>query len=96
MENEIIEIDKAAYSVTVRRMFGENFTGVVRDVLGDLTYFKDGKWHRDDGPAVIFKSGRLSWFLFGKEYSFESWCAELNKTLEEILLLRITYGDKIE
>jgi hypothetical protein len=26
----------------------------------------DGKLHREDGPAIEWKDGRIEWFLFGK------------------------------
>lgn len=27
-----------------------------------------GKWHRRDGPAKVFKSGREEWWLYGEEH----------------------------
>ena len=32
---------------------------------GDLEYWKNGKRHRDNGPAVIRKNGVCSWYKNG-------------------------------
>lgn len=31
------------------------FTGVVQDEAGDIAWFRNGTFHREDGPAVIYK-----------------------------------------
>jgi hypothetical protein len=33
---------------------------------GTKMWFKDGKRHREDGPAIEWHSGRNEWFLYGK------------------------------
>lgn len=34
-----------------------------------LGYFIHGKFHREDGPAMIYPSGRLEYYLNGIEYT---------------------------
>jgi hypothetical protein len=40
---------------------------------GSQFWYKDGKHHREDGPAIIYSDGRQYWYLNGKEYSEEKW-----------------------
>ena len=35
------------------------------DTYGNFTYWKDGEVHREDGPAVEFKSGGKQWWING-------------------------------
>lgn len=36
-----------------------------------IEYIVDGKLHRCDGPAIIWKnSGAGSWYLFGREHRY--------------------------
>lgn len=44
----------------------ENFTGVARTQSGNYFWFKNGKRHREDGPAVIWKEGDVGWRLDGR------------------------------
>lgn len=32
-----------------------------------------GQKHREDGPSVIWESGREEWYLDGKSYYYEDW-----------------------
>jgi len=36
------------------------------DQSGTITYTKDGKLHREDGPAVIYYDGSQCWYKDGK------------------------------
>lgn len=58
---------------------------------GDTPYDDDCIWHREDGPAVYIHPGACSWWLDDVKMDFEEWCETLNKTDEEIFLLRMTY-----
>jgi hypothetical protein len=44
---------------------------------GDKVWYKYGKLHREDGPAVIYSNGRKEYYLNGKWYknitSDEEW-----------------------
>ena len=101
MVNEIIDIPCSFFESEVTKHLGDPFfTGVIRDRDGDLAYFKDGVWHRDDGPALVPFCPPLIisvtipsyWWLNGVSYRFDAWLKETNKTPEEKLLLQLTYG----
>ena len=34
--------------------------------FGTKCWYKSGKYHRDDGPAVIYPDGRQEWYKEGK------------------------------
>ena len=75
----------------------DDFTGGIKNAVGDIAYFKNGEWHREDGPARIYYANPTdpavyAWQLNGDEYTFDEWCKRTKLTPEEILLLRITYG----
>ncbi len=36
------------------------------DIDGNICYVKDGKWHKEDGPAIEWSSGRKEWYRNGK------------------------------
>ena len=40
----------------------DGFTGHVVDMNGTTWWFKDGKLHREDGPAVIQANGYKAWY----------------------------------
>jgi len=62
-------------------------------VNGDLvcTFNDSGYLHSDIKPALHLGI-KIGWWLDGTEFSFEEWCIKLNKTEEEMLLLRLQYG----
>jgi hypothetical protein len=37
-------------------------SGPYKDTDG-IFYYKDGLYHRDDGPAMVWNDGRCAWFL---------------------------------
>ncbi len=49
---------------------------------GDVCYFKNGKMHREDGPAIEWKDGDIDWRYYGisarseKEFYDERWRKE--------------------
>ena len=53
---------KIKYSNKIPR----DYTGIVEWENGDKSWYKNGKWHREDGPARIHKDGYKSWYLDGK------------------------------
>jgi len=53
-------------------------------------YNSEGKYHRDDGPAVIMDS-IVSWHLNGEWYSFKGWLKALPISDEDKMLLRLQY-----
>ncbi len=46
----------------------KNFTGIVEYWDGDKILHKEGKFHREDGPAFEHADGRKSWYLEHKRY----------------------------
>jgi hypothetical protein len=56
-----------------------------------IWFNEEGEPHRDNGPAVIHKSGVLGWRLNGINYSFNAWCVAANIPDEQKLLLRLQY-----
>lgn len=39
--------------------------GLIVDERGNKRWYKDGKSHREDGPAVEFRDGSKGWFVNG-------------------------------
>lgn len=47
---------------------GRNFTGMIPTNYGDKEWFKNGKRHREDGPAIEWRVGSKEWFIDGVRY----------------------------
>jgi len=47
---------------------GRKFTGCLKDKDGDVAHIKDGKFHREDGPALLMSSGSRYWHRNGKRH----------------------------
>jgi hypothetical protein len=64
------------------------------DRYGDITWFNEaGKYHREDGPSIIYPDGSLYWYINGHNYySFMSWFNDLHATDEAKLLLKLQYS----
>lgn len=76
------------------RYRGELFTGIARcENLYD-NYFKDGLFHRDDGPAIEWFDGSAAWYFDGEPYySMESWAkaAGIYDT-DDFTLIKLKWG----
>jgi hypothetical protein len=48
-----------------------NFTGIVEYLYGTKEWFKEGKLHRENGPAIEYANGYKEWWIEGIEYSRE-------------------------
>jgi hypothetical protein len=71
----------------------EQHDGSYRTKFGDIRWYNEaGERHRDDGPAVVFPDGDVAWCLNGRQYRFNEWLIEMNKTDEEKMLLRLQYA----
>ena len=44
----------------------ENFTGIVEYPDGDKIWYKDGRRHRENGPACEYADGTKHWYKEGK------------------------------
>ena len=49
------------------------------DEYGDKYWCLNGKYHRENGPAVEFDDGIKYWYLNDKEYSESAYWKELRK-----------------
>tara|TARA_B110000208_G_scaffold61575_1_gene79964 strand:- start:278 stop:541 length:264 start_codon:yes stop_codon:yes gene_type:complete len=78
------------------RLYGavEQGDGSYIDRYGTITWYTEaGEYHNEDGPAIKYDGGSVSWCLNGLTYpSFDGWLIKLNKTDEQKLLLRLQYG----
>ena len=43
----------------------QNYTGVVEWEDGDKRWYKNSKYHREDGPVIFGKNDYKSWYLDG-------------------------------
>ena len=43
-----------------------NYTGIVEYEIGTKIWYKEGKYHRTDGPAIELADGTKYWFKEGK------------------------------
>lgn len=48
--------------------------------VGDL-------YHNESGPAVIYPSKRVEWYINGQRYWFDEWCDKVNASEELKLFL---------
>ncbi len=46
----------------------KNYTGIVEFPYRTKCWYKDGKIHREDGPAIEWTNGEKEWWFEGKEY----------------------------
>ena len=44
----------------------KNFTGIIDYENGTKYWYKEGEYHREDGPAIEFSSGGKQWYFEGK------------------------------
>jgi len=49
------------------------------------------KYHREDGPAIMWEDGTKSWYLNDIEYSFEKWLKLTPISDDEKVFLRLKY-----
>ena len=63
-----------------------DFTGIAIDHDGDKVWIRNGKPHREEGPAVEYVSGDKEWYLNGKYMSEEEHRGKVRiKKLESFL-----------
>ncbi len=44
----------------------DNYTGIIESEDGSKVWLKNGKKHREDGPAIEFMNGNKEWWIKGK------------------------------
>jgi len=42
------------------------FTGCLVDQYGDVAWYKNGRWHREDGPSIEYTDGSKWWHWNGE------------------------------
>ena len=80
------KIDKDAYETLLRGEWLSN------------NYDPDVSLHNENGPACNWHDENyfVEWYIHGKKLSFEQWCEKLEKTEEDIVLLKLMYGSRID
>lgn len=64
--SEIIKVKCGWHSEDVAQELGTTtFTGIIQDGDGDIAYFENGKWHREDGPALHWQNRGYFWYKHG-------------------------------
>ena len=63
----------------------------INPVKGTQIWIQDGLVHRDDGPAIIGSTGLNFWFYKNLQYSFTRWAEIMDKSGEEIVMLKLRY-----
>jgi hypothetical protein len=53
------------------------FTGCLIDEDDHIAWYKNGQWHRKDGPAVEYTNGNKVWCLNGKHHRTDGPAIEL-------------------
>jgi len=61
-----------------------DFSGLAITKAGDIAYFKEGEYHREDGPAVIINSNNRYWFYEGKLHRIDGPAVESPDSKEPI------------
>lgn len=61
----------------------KNFTGIVEFSDGDKFWYKEGKLHRDDGPAVEWTNGDEEWYKEGKLHREDGPAGEYQSGVKE-------------
>jgi hypothetical protein len=64
-ENKIMK-ELEIVKVNNWRNFPKTFTGIVETPNGDKFWYKDGKLHKEDGPAIDCIDGSRKWWIEGK------------------------------
>jgi hypothetical protein len=72
----------------------KNFTGIAEYPNKDKCWYKEGSFHRDDGPAVEFQNGTKSWYKEGKLHRLDGAAIEFNNGAKEWWIEGINYSEK--
>ncbi len=58
---------------------------------GTYAYYRNGCFHRENGPAILFPSGTVRWVIDGNTYTFERFLSIANMSGEEKIILILKY-----
>ena len=67
-----------------------DFTGCLINNYNNKIWFKNGNWHREDGPALEWSNGEKAWFLNDNYYNEQDYRIALRKLKLERVLKKIT------
>ena len=70
----------------------ETFSGVVKDQYGDIAYYLNGKFHRENGPATECATGGKRWCLNGKYHREDGPAIQYASGLRHWYLNGVYYG----
>jgi hypothetical protein len=67
--------------VIISYYYFNNFTGIIIDSDRDIVFYKNGKYHRENGPAInaYNTNGAFSWYYKGvfwgsdDDFTIKSW-----------------------
>jgi hypothetical protein len=64
------------------------------DDYGTQEWYINDRFHRTDGPAIIYFNGMKRWYLYGKRfYNNKSYQEAANITDEDMIAMILKYGD---
>jgi len=69
----------------------KNFTGVVEYPNGSKIWYKEGDYHREDGPAVEFLSGYKEWYINGFRHREDGPAVEFSNGYKQWWIDNIEY-----
>jgi hypothetical protein len=71
----------------------EQSDGSYINSYGDITWYNEaGKYHREDGPAVLYSEGVVGWNIHGLPMTFRKWLTKSTASDEHKMLLRLRYA----
>jgi hypothetical protein len=78
----------------------EQSDGSYLNSYGDITWYNEaGKYHRADGPAVLYAdgviysgSGAVGWYIDGLPMTFRKWLTKSTASDEHKMMLRLQYA----
>ena len=71
----------------------ENFTGICKVInSGAIYHMKDGKAHRENGPAIVNKNGSKFWCINGLEHREDGPAVEYSDGIKQWWYKDICYG----
>lgn len=70
-------------SITDSKDIPKGFTGIAEYPNGDREWYKEGKLHREDGPAIEWANGEKEWYKEGKRHRTDGHAIECRDGTKE-------------
>ena len=62
--------------------------------FGPNEWYQNDTRYREDGPTVVHLDNKVEWWLGNTKFvHFLDWCRAMKKTKEEIVILKLQYGE---